>query len=122
MASVAFVPKAESNHKIHQKTETLVDKQWVLNQAAGNFTLQLMAVSIQRKEALLALYKKHKDLQDNFHYYAINQKDKERYLLIYGNFPDAASAKQVGKKLPKTFSQPWLRKFDTVQKELKLNS
>ncbi|MHB1946867.1 MAG: SPOR domain-containing protein [Gammaproteobacteria bacterium] len=54
------------------------------------------------------------ELQNNAHIYHTKNKDKDWYVLTYGQYASAALAKQAKGKLPEAVAdlEPWIRKLD----------
>ena len=116
----------ELTHRVVNKSQTesksLRGTKWVLDQNANYYSLQLMAVSRQRKAELLKIIKKHTPLQDELHYFETVKNGEEKYILLYGSFSTSAKAEQAVKILPKEFGEPWLRSFKILHKQIKANS
>jgi DamX protein len=115
--------KKEPINQTAKKTivESSEGTSWVLDQKASHYTLQLMAISKQRKPALLKAIKKHSQLREKLHYFEIIKKGEKKYVLLYGSFTTPAEAKQATQKLPKEFAKPWLRSFKVLHKQINAN-
>lgn len=114
-------PARQATKKTIVKSRGLQGTSWVLDQNASHYSLQLMAISKQRKVALLKTINKYSQLQDKLHYFETVKKGEKKYVLLYGSFSTSAEAKQAIGKLPKEFSKPWLRSFKVLHKQIKRN-
>lgn len=93
------------------------DEQWILQQGAGKYTLQLMALS--KRQALLNIVKKHHNLESELKILRVKNRNQEKYILLYGSFADSKDAYTAVKSLPNEFKQAWPRKIQELQQEIK---
>jgi hypothetical protein len=93
------------------------DEQWILQQSAGKYTLQLMALS--SKKALQNIEKKHPSLQEELKILQTKSKSREKFVLLYGSFADTKTAYLAVRLLPAEFKQAWPRQIRTLQYEVK---
>lgn len=89
------------------------DEQWVLQQQAGYYTLQLMALS--KRQPLLNIIKQHQNLQTQLKILQV----RRNYVLVYGSFADTKTATDAVKLLPAEFRSAWPRRFNSVQQDIK---
>jgi len=102
--------------KIKKSSQT-DDAQWVLQQAAKKYTLQLVLTS--KRSALLKLLKKYPRLRGSLKYVRITRNNKRLYLLFYGAFSTAKIAQKWVKTLPQEFKQAWAKQFGALQVEIR---
>lgn len=100
-----------------QITPPVSDEQWLSQQTAENYTLQLLYSS--QKPSLLAVVQKHKNLQSSLKILQLNRENQENYVLLYGVFADSKTANAAISVLPIEFKRAWVRQFGSVQKEIK---
>ncbi len=93
------------------------DEQWILEQAPGKYTLQLIALS--SRQALLNIVKKHHNLESELKILRVKSRNLEKYILLYGSFADNKDAYTTVKSLPAEFRQAWPRKIQALQQEIK---
>lgn len=91
------------------------DREWIMAQPAGNYTLQVMTLST--KDAVRRFMKKYADYGDSLKYYSITQNGQEKFILIYGSFQSSAEARQYKEVMPGEFKQALEKRFKAVQKE-----
>lgn len=111
-------PQEPATPKIEQKVIKLVesqpsaDMQWLKQQPANNFTLQLLALN--NKQGLLDFAKQHKIQGAKI----IEQKvdGKTTFVLVTGSYGQRASANQDSLKLKETTgTSPWVRQIQILQ-------
>ncbi|MGR9088425.1 MAG: hypothetical protein ACU841_15345 [Gammaproteobacteria bacterium] len=90
---------------------------WLISQPHDNYTLQLMVLS--KRQSIFDVINKYPSLRKDFKYIERLIKNKERFVLLYGSFPDAASAKMARNRLPAEFARSMIRKIGTVRSEFK---
>ena len=93
------------------------EKQWVLAQPAKSYTIQLMVLS--SRKSVLVFFNKNSSLKDGLRFYQISKKGQKKYVLIYGSFKNSAMAAKKMKSLPSKYRKSWVRKFETLQKDIK---
>ncbi len=96
-------------------TEQTVKNNWLLNQKPENYTLQLLAISKQRKPVLDKLITKYPRLQKDLHYFTQIKNGEQKLILIYGSFATASAAEEASKLLPPAFHKFWLRRLKSLQ-------
>lgn len=112
--SLGKTTKPQTNKQTIQQD---ADEQWILQQAAGKYTLQLMALS--KRQALENIVKKHPNLQTALKILQIKNRNHETYILLYGSFSDTKSAYAVVNSLPAEFRQAWPRQIKSLQHEVR---
>ncbi len=117
-----IIAKSLNNHKktaikIKQPQRFVDNSQWVLQQAAKRYTLQLLLTS--KKNALLRILKKYPKLQAKLKYVQVRRKNKRLYILFYGSFTTKSAAYKSVKILPREFKQAWPKRFNAIQTEIK---
>jgi DamX protein len=93
------------------------DAEWVLSQPSRNYTLQLMVLSSY--DSVKKLRHKFSQLDHALKYVSQQEKNKQKYIILYGSFTSLAQAKTAQKTLPKTLQQAWFRRFRGLQKKIK---
>ncbi|PKM11823.1 MAG: hypothetical protein CVV13_07635 [Gammaproteobacteria bacterium HGW-Gammaproteobacteria-3] len=93
------------------------DRPWVLAQPPQNYTLQLIVLSSGK--SLIQLMNKYPALQQQFKAIKTISKGKEKHSLLYGSFVSAQAAGNAMQSLPKAFQKSWVRRFKTVQNDIK---
>jgi DamX protein len=93
------------------------DAEWVLSQPSRNYTLQLMVLSSY--DSVKKLRHKFSQLDHALKYVSQQEKNKQKYIILYGSFTSLAQAKTAQKTLPKTLQQAWSRRFRGLQKKIK---
>lgn len=111
---VAKIPEIAANKQLAQAD---VNEQWILQQAPGKYSLQLMALS--KRQPLESIVKKYPNLQENLKILQLNNHKQGIYILLYGSFSDTRTAYAAVGSLPAQFKQAWPRKIKTLQHELK---
>lgn len=111
--TLAEATKIAELQETKSQPEYNADEQWALQQAAGHYTLQLMAAS--KRQALDNILKQHSALQSELKILSVNKN----YVLLYGSFVNTKAAYAAVNSLPGEFKRAWPRKIDTVQQELK---
>lgn len=91
---------------------------WVLAQDPQHYTLQLLG---SRDEATVRKAVKGGRLEENAHYYRIQYRGGDWYVLIYGSFADRTQAARAAQKLPAQpgAGKPWIRRVHAVQEEVR---
>ncbi len=95
------------------------DEQALLKISPTRFTLQIAAVS---NYARLKGFVKEMGLTGQVYFFKTNNAGKLWYVAVYGNYPDADTAKRSIKYLPIALlqqQQVWARPFRSVQKAIK---
>lgn len=92
------------------------DRQWLFAQASNHYTLQLIVLS--KRPSLMRLLEQYRNLQSLKH---IELRDRQRakYILLYGAFDSYAEAGKAMRKLPKAFRKSWIRRFKSLQNDVK---
>lgn len=91
------------------------ERDWIMAQPPGNYTLQVMVLS--NKDAAIRFQKKYADYRSGLKYYPINKGDQEKYVVIYGSFQTVAEAQAFKAVMPDEFKQALEKRFSAVQKE-----
>ena len=113
--AVAQIPKKTPDAKSEKPATEEGNRDWIMAQPAGNFTLQVMVLS--NKAAINRILKKYAEYSDSLKYYTIGKTGQEKYVLIYGSFPTAAEAKQYKALMPGEFRQALEKRFKALQTE-----
>jgi len=99
--------------KLENKTD---DREWVLNQSAKKYTIQLMVLS--SRKSVDKFIKNNQSLKKQLKFFQQN-KQNQKYVLIYGSFKNTVSAAKEMKSLPSKYKKSWIRKFSGLQKGIK---
>jgi len=110
-------PKAgksnSSTFKVTQFDQGYQKDKWILAQDPEGFTLQLFGTN--KKENADQFINQHK-LADQVGYFYTVRDGKDWYSVVYGAYPDKATAQQAVTSLPSTLKvKPWVRRFDDIQ-------
>ena len=90
-----------------------VESEAALVQPANNFTLQLMVLS--KQSSINDMLKKYPVLEPNFKTIKVLAKGKEKFILVYGSYPDMASANKAKQFLPFEFRNALVRKISSIE-------
>ncbi len=98
----------------------LQKKAWLLAQDPRHYTVQLMSGS---NESAIKRFYEQNQLPQQIAYYAIKNKDSLWYTMLYGSFSGFSKAREAINQLPVNLrnKQPWVRSFDSIQKEIRAN-
>lgn len=98
-------------YNIHQEP-------WLLDQNPNYYTIQLVAG--YQKSTVNNYLNRHKLPATELAYYHSLNKGKDWHSLVYGAYPDYASAKSAIDGLPPGVrkAKPWIRRFRGIQKEI----
>ena len=88
---------------------------WLTARPENSYSLQLMVLS--KASTVDTLIARHSELQPDLRVVRRIWKGKEKFVLLYGEFADAESAKTVKKSLPAEFKSAMIRKFGAIRKE-----
>lgn len=90
---------------------------WLLQQKASNYTLQLVAGN--DAETIRRFISEHK-LQEQLALYQTTRNGKPWYVLLYGLYPDKPTAVGVRDRLPTALrsAKPWVRELGGIQSTL----
>ncbi len=99
------------------RRDALRGADWLADQPASHYTLQLMALREEHK--VRAFIEQHK-LQEQAAYFPVQRNKQVLYALVYGQYPNRVTALAAAKKLPASFGkmQPWARSFKSVHDDL----
>ncbi len=92
---------------------------WLLQQQPTTFTLQLLG---SRKQSSIDAYIKRNALDPAItSYYRGRYRDAERYVLLYGIYPDKTAARAARSALPDKVqkAKPWPRSLQSVQDSIR---
>jgi septal ring-binding cell division protein DamX len=87
--------------------------EWILNQPAANYTIQLIAANNEKK--VLQYIMRHPRAQE-ISCFSFNKDGDHWYSVIYKSFPSYSLAKAGLKELSSTKAKPWIRKFSGIHK------
>lgn len=97
--------------------ETLVPRQVETNeslaQSANNFTLQLMVLS--KQSSVDGLLRKYPEMSAGFRTINTIANGQQKFILVYGSYPDAASANKARQSLPFEFRKALVRKMSAIK-------
>ncbi len=94
-----------------------VENQWLTDQPAENYTLQLMALS--KEQPIIEVLQRYQGLGQDLRYVKTKtKKGNDRFVLLYGSYTSPEPASLDRQKLPKELKKTWLRKISAVQNEL----
>ncbi len=93
------------------------DSVWLLKQAKGDYTIQLMVLS--RQKSMQDFLNKYPQLKKDLKYFQINKQGKTKYVLVYGSYKNAKVARKKMKSLPAKYRKSWIRRFKELHKEIK---
>lgn len=110
---LAAATKIAELQETKPQPEYNADEQWILQQAASHYTLQLMAAS--KRQALVNIIKQHPALQSELKILPV----KKNYVLLYGSFANTKTAYAAVSSLPGEFKRAWPRKIESVQQVVK---
>jgi DamX protein len=95
---------------------------WLLSKNSEHYTIQIMGVS--NEDSLLNFIKTDQLLDPNrLAYYKAAYKRKNWYPLLYGVYATKKEARVAANELPDRFrkASPWIRKIESVQKEIQID-
>lgn len=97
--------------------ETLVPRQVETNeslaQSANNFTLQLMVLS--KQSSVDGLLRKYPEMSSGFRTINTIANGQQKFILVYGSYPDMASANKARQSLPFEFRKALVRKMSAIK-------
>lgn len=97
--------------------ETLVPRQVETNeslaQSANNFTLQLMVLS--KQSSVDGLLRKYPEMSSGFRTINTVANGQQKFILVYGSYPDMASANKARQSLPFEFRKALVRKISAIK-------
>lgn len=91
------------------------DESWLAEQPEDSYSLQLMILS--EESAVRAVIARHSELQPDLRIVRRIVKGRKKFMLLYGLFPDAESAKKAKKLLPIEFKSSLIRKLGAIRKD-----
>lgn len=94
---------------------TVTPQQWIVEQLAENYTLQLASSKSQK---LISKYYQENNLHGIAGYYRSLRQGEFWYSLVYGSYNTATDAKLSITTLPKNLRRwsPWVRKIKDIQR------
>jgi hypothetical protein len=96
-----------------EKLKHIENCRWIRKQNPKHITLQLVAMSSE--QAVTDLVGKQSQ-PGTYAFCGIKQKNQTVYIGVYGSFSNRADAQKVAARF--TSLKPWLREFDSIQKEM----
>ena len=93
--------------------------QWLAQQPAGSFAIQVATVG--NRDDLYTLAKRYnRYLNDTLSYYTIATPQASRYVLVSGGYANEQGAATVVRRLPRTvnYQRPVIRRMAEIQKQL----
>ncbi|MGR9013962.1 MAG: AAA family ATPase [Gammaproteobacteria bacterium] len=84
-----------------------------LAQSANNFTLQLMVLS--KQSSVNNMLKKYPAMTSGFKVINMLANGKEKFIVVFGSYADAASAKNAKRALPFEFRNALVRKVSSIK-------
>ncbi|WP_455203943.1 AAA family ATPase [Kaarinaea lacus] len=111
-------PQASTKGKVNLIIK-INQAQWLLEQHPGHFTLQLVAG--RQKTTVNNFLNQHKLPAKQLAYYRSINNKQAWHTLVYGIYPNYASAQKAIKTLPRSVRKvkPWIRQIKSIQKEIK---
>ncbi|EIC30379.1 MULTISPECIES: SPOR domain-containing protein [Methylomicrobium] len=88
---------------------------WLAAQPENDYSLQLTVLS--KASSMRATVARHAGLQPDLRIVRFLSKGKEKFVLLYGRFADAESAKNAKSALPAEFRAAIARKFGAIRKD-----
>ena len=89
---------------------------WVSNQPAESFTLQVMVLS--KEQAIKDIIKKQQAQGRTVRYIkTVSPNGSAKYLLLYGSYASASLANKAKQSLPLEFRQSYARKFGSIKNQ-----
>lgn len=109
-------PVAKTPPAAPSATPDLKGADWVRAQPSDHSTLQLMA--LKDEQAVRRIIARHR-LADAA-YFPVRRDGRTLYVLVYGSYPSREAATRAAAELPAGLvsGQPWVRNFQSLQKEL----
>ena len=92
---------------------------WINQQPEMSYTIQLVqSANLDRINEFIKKYK----LDNNAYYISALQDDQNRYILLYGNYPNISTTKQVIKTLSSGIQESdyWIRTFGDLRRSYKI--
>jgi len=93
----------------------------LLSIAPLHYTIQLSA--LRTKESLQRFIAKHKEARNRLYIYQTVDKNKPRYVVIFGDYDTLSAAKRAANNLPGSLAnlETWIKKYQLVHQDLQLN-
>lgn len=92
-------------------------ERWIKDEPAENYTLQLMA--LPDEQTIIEVMNRNLELGEKLRYVKTKTKTgKDRFILLYGSYPNLEEAGSDTSSLPKEFRKTWTRKISAIQQEL----
>jgi DamX protein len=88
---------------------------WLAAQPENDYSVQLMVLS--KASSMRAVVARHAGLQPDLRIVRSLSKGKEKFVLMYGRFADAESAKKAKNTLPAEFKSSVIRKFGAIRSD-----
>jgi DamX protein len=111
----ATVPAEPSPEQDVQTAAADAAEAWLAAQPKDGYALQLMILSTESTARAVAA--RHTEMQPDLRVVRGMLKGKEKFVLLYGPYADAASAKKAKKSLPAEFKSSVIRKFGAIRKD-----
>lgn len=115
-ANVCFSEADTTETSRSPKSEKESDSQWVLSQPADNYTLQIMATT---SKTISSDYINQQDEPNTFLVVPGMGTRRHLFSVFHGSFNDRDAAKAVAKQLKDSNCCPLVRRFKSVQAEVK---
>jgi type II secretory pathway predicted ATPase ExeA len=92
------------------------EMQWLMDQPDGNYTMQLMALV---DPELVRRYARDWKIAGKSAVYSVTKRGKQLTVLVYGSYPNVATAKKAAASLPRSWHvrDPWIRSFAHVKQD-----
>jgi DamX protein len=88
---------------------------WLESRNPKHFTLQIMVLS--QLSGVKKLMQKYPVLQQKARYFPVQRQGKTHYVIVLGDYPSHAAAKNARKTLPKALAKAWVRSFKILQQQ-----
>jgi len=121
IAMTVDTPAESSSSKMmigNTASNEIRDFRWLNERDGSHYTIQLLSTL---KEQPLLNFIKDKQLQNKTAYFKKDINGTIWHTLVYGEYPDAKTARSSINKLPDFLraSQPWIQNISTIQQDIK---
>ncbi|MBK8817213.1 MAG: AAA family ATPase [Methylococcaceae bacterium] len=92
-------------------------ERWIKAEPVENYTLQLMA--LPDEQTIIDVMTRNQAIGEKLRYVKTKTKTgKDRFILLYGSYPNLEEAGNEASVLPKEFQKTWTRKISVIQQEI----
>ncbi len=108
---------AENQQPVNLLTSSEEGENWIKAEPVENYTLQLMA--LPNEQTIVEVMQRNQSLGQHLRYIKTKTRTgRDRFVLVYGSYPSIEEANKEKGVLPKELQKTWVRKIDSIQKEL----